>query len=261
MTQREYTILLQKGLGMIEETIILLRLWEPRMNNPQVVDLALERGSLGRSTEYRVKDIITRVFFKRYVCKDNIPAKYLKQLVTLNYPLTELKQLLMLYTCRSDDALYDFVQEIYWPKYYAGVEFIWKDDSLTFLNEAALKGYMKNNWAETQTRRIASNLLGCLTDFKLFGKNQAGKRALIPTHISKKTVIFVAHDLHFSGYSDNSILENPDWGLFGLKRIDILRELENASYDGHFIIQYSGEILKISWKYASMEECICAISE
>lgn len=261
MKKREYTILLQKGLGMIDETIILLRIWQPGMTNQQLVDLALEQGSLCRSTEYRVKDIITRVFSKRFIKKDNIPAKNLKKLIDLEYPLNELKQLFMLYTCREDDTLYDFVQEIYWPKYYSGSEFITKHDSLTFLNEAAMKGYMKNNWSETQTGRIASGLLGCLTDFRLLGKNRAGKRAIVPTQISPKNVVFISHEFHFSGFSDTSILENPDWGLFGLKKIDVLRELENASYNGHFIIQYSGELLRINWKYESMEDCIRAISQ
>ena len=72
------------------------------------------------------------------------------------------------------------------------------------------------------------------------------------------TSLYLAHELHFSGYNDNGIIEHPDWRLFGLEGIDVVRELQRVSRD-HFIPQYSGELMRISWKYQSMEEALHAI--
>lgn len=75
-----------------------------------------------------------------------------------------------------------------------------------------------------------------------------------------ETALFFAHEIHFKGFSDNSILEAPDWKLFGLAREDVVQQLDKAARGGHFILQYSGDLLRISWKYKTMEECLDAIA-
>jgi hypothetical protein len=60
--------------------------------------------------------------------------------------------------------------------------------------------------------------------------------------------------------NDNSILEHPDWSLFGLDRTAVVRELRRAA-EGHYIVQYSGELLRLSWKHRTMEECLDGIAE
>lgn len=258
--KRQYTMNLKKGQALIRETIILLQLWEPGMTSLQLTDAAVKNGVLGKATAIRVKDIVSRLFYKRYVIDNDEPAKYLKYLSSIQWPIEELSRLFFLYSARADMALYDFITEVYWPKYHAGLEEIKRMDSLVFLKEAAQKGYMKNQWSDYSIDSTASVILGCLTGFKLLGTEKTGRRKILPYNISKNTVNYMAHEMHFSGFSDNTIMQHPDWGLFGLKPYSVLEELKRVSFGGHFIVQFSGELLKINWKYKNMEEFLHAIT-
>ena len=261
MHNKEYTILLQKGLAMFDETISLLKLWQPGMTISELTKVTLETGTLGRSTEYRIRDIITRVFYWRYIIEGDYPAKYLKYLVEQNYSHNELTQLFQLYICRTNDALYDFITQVYWPKYFSGFEIMTKNDSLTFLKEAMMKGYMKNPWSDVQLNRIAMNMLGIMQEFRMLGKRLKGERKIIVKNISDNFILYLAHELHYKNFSDTSILKHSDWQLLGLKEIDVLRTLERISYQGFFILQNAGDLLRITWRYKSMEDFIDAISK
>ena len=62
--------------------------------------------------------------------------------------------------------------------------------------------------------------------------------------------------MHFRGLSDNSIWQHEDWKLFGLNSQDVISIFERLANQGTFIMQFSGEILSISWKNKSMNEFI-----
>jgi len=106
---------------------------------------------------------------------------------------------------------------------------------------------------------VASYLGGCLADFHLIENRKTSNRKLSPFRISSLTTLYLTHELHFSGNSDNAIPDQPDWKLFGLEKIEIIRELQRVAND-HFILQSSGELLRFSWKYNSMEEAINGIA-
>ena len=252
---KEYTVLLQKGLGLIPETISLLKEWNSGMNNHTLTKNAIQKNLLGKSTAQRVKDLIGRIFFKRYFVNNEEPARFLKQLIKKEYYKNDLIQILYIYSARADLTIYDFICDVYWPKFYADVDGLSKNDSLLFIKEAKMKGYLKTNWSDPIINRVASGLLGYLHEFKLLGPIKSGKRAILPYHIIKNTVLYLVHELHFQGFNNRSILEHSDWSLFGLKPYDVLSELRSVSYDRHFILQYSGDILNIEWKYKNMEEC------
>lgn len=106
--------------------------------------------------------------------------------------------------------------------------------------------------------RVASYLGGSLADFGLVENGRKSTRRIVPIRIDGLTSFYLAHDLHFAGYSDNGIIEHPDWRIFGLEGIDVVRALQHVSSD-HFIPQFSGEIIRISWNYHTMEEALRAI--
>jgi hypothetical protein len=261
MESKEYAILLQKGLAMFDETISLFNIWQPGMSSTELSKLALSTGVLSRSTEYRVKDIITRVFFWRYFIDEENPAKYLKQLNENHYSHDEFVDILKLYICRTNQALYDFIIEIYWPKFIAGNEYLTKDDSIIFLKEAMMRGYMKKTWSDPQIIRIASNMLGILEEFRMLNKTIEGKRKIIAKVFTDNFLLYLSHELHFSNISDIGMVEHADWQLLGMKKNDVIRNLERISYRGFFIFQNAGDLIRITWKYKSMEEFIDAISQ
>jgi hypothetical protein len=254
----KYTTNLAKGQGIIPETMALLSAWHPGMRVVQLKSLVLKQGIIPKATALRTEDIVGRLFSSRYLVNDAQPARNLKTLVESSFTASQLSRLFLIYTCRAHRELHDFITQVYWTKYAAGASMISTQDARDFLYAAMQEGKSEKPWSETMRIRVARYLTGCLTDFQLAGPDQKGVRTIIPFHISNLATQFLAHDLHFSGLNDNSIMTQEDWQLFGLAPSDVLRELQRSA-DGHFIPQFAGDLLRISWKHKTMEEFLHAL--
>ncbi len=220
---------------------------------------AVKKGVIGRATALRVQDIVGRVFASRYLKDSAKPARNIKLLVELGVSTNKLNQILLIHTARAHDVFHDFITDTYWAKYSTGATLISRQDALYFLERAANTGIISPRWSDTMMLRVARYLTGCLTDFQLAGDDRAGKREIISFTIQPLTTLYLAHDIHFAGFSDNAIIEHEDWGLFGLEGMDVRNVLERAA-KGHFIPQFSGDLIRITWKYKTMEEAIGGIA-
>ena len=259
MSKGEYTTVLAKGHGIIEETLSLLEAWEPGISTQGLAEIAIREGFLRRATAKRTKDLVTHVFAPRYLVDDGLPAKQLKMLINEGANLGSMEQLYFIYTARANVVFHDFIREVYWSKYAAGSTEIATEDARRFLENAYTMGRLSKRWSDEMTSRIAQGLYGCLADFKLCENAKKSSRKILRFNISSLTSLYLAHELHFSFYSDNGILDHADWQLFGLERREVVSELQRISND-HFILQFSGELVRISWKYQSIEEAIRAIA-
>ena len=256
----KYTTGLIKGSGLINETQSLLELWEPKMDGLKLADLAVKENSISKATAKRTKDIVSE-FSRRYLVDGSKAASYLKTLTQCGTSLNQLKQLLMIYTARAHTILYGFIVNVYWQSVRNNHEYIENSDARRFLNQELLSGNIESRWSDEVINKISTRLLTCLRDFNFVASDTTLKRQIVPFSILPFTTLFVAHEIHFSGFSDNSILESPDWALFGISgRGEVITELRKASGDRVFILQDSGDLLRISWKYSSMEELLHAFT-
>jgi hypothetical protein len=255
MEGKKYTTELSKGQGMIQETLAILDLWSPAMDTAELKAAAVKEGVITRATALRVQDIVGRVFASRYLRDDARPARRIKQLLELGFPANRLNQIFLIHTARAHDVLHDFICETYWAKYAAGSHQITRSDALAFLDRAAINGIIAPRWSDTMMLRVARYITGCLSDFQLAGADRGGKREILPFKIDRLTALYLAHEIHFSGASDNTLLAHDDWRLFGMEPMDVRYEMERVS-QGHFIPQFSGDLLHITWDYQSMEEAL-----
>ena len=260
MSKGEYTTVLAKGQGMVQETVTLLKAWEPGMSVVELKKRVLEQGLLGRATALRVNDIVGRVFAVRYLCDGGKPAIRLKSLLEEGVPPAKLLQVLFLYTARVNPVLHDFVSDMYWKKYAAGSQVITRQDAMDFLHAAQESGRTERGWSESMMLRMARYLTGALTDFQLAGEDHNGRRDLVPFSITPLTALYLAHEIHFTGYSDDSVIDHADWRLFGLHKPDVVQELRRLASKGHFIVQYAGDLLRVSWNFTNMEEALRGIA-
>ena len=65
--ERFYTTQLQAGLGLIEETRLLLDLYEPEMSTRDLFNKALESGLFPRVSARRLDNIVRECFAPRYL--------------------------------------------------------------------------------------------------------------------------------------------------------------------------------------------------
>jgi hypothetical protein len=252
---KSYTVQLGAGLSLIEETPILLDLWQEGMSGADLYRAALESGQFPSMSARRLHDFISVGFALRYLNSERAPAPFLKQLKSI-LPKREFDQLLYLYTCRVHAILADFVREIYWPAYAAGKDELTNDEARVFTAAAAREGKTTTAWSDTMIRRAGSNVTGCLAEFGLLEAGAKSVRKILPYRLEPNIAAYLAYDLHFAGCGDNRIINHEDWALFGLQPDDVLEELKRLSLRGFFIVQSAGGVIRIGWTYKCMQELI-----
>jgi len=246
---------------MIDETIGLLRLWERGDSPSRLSEKAIQSGLFSRTTARRARNIVEEMFAPRYLVQQGQPAAALKSLVERNLPGDDLSQLFFLHTARAQAIFGDFVTEVYWPRYSAAAVCLTRAEAETFVYRALDTGRMQKRWTETTIRRVSGYLLGCCGDFGLTDSGGRGERVIRRFALRPRVALYLAHELHFSGATDQALTQHSDWRLFGLEPHEVVLQLKSLAHDGHLIIQAAANLVQIAWKYPTMEDCVRAIAQ
>lgn len=255
-----YTTQLQAGLGLIQETRLLLGIWESGMSTTELYQGALQSGEFPNISARRLRNVVVECFAPRYLVSEGAPARYLKQLAEA-LSTAELSQLFFLYTSRANLILADFVRDVYWERYAAGDTIMSNEDVKAFIRKGIDDGKTVKRWADSTIKRVTAYLTGCCADYGLLGKRTLKGRHIVPYRIEPRVAAFLAHDLHFSGLGDNAVTSHSDWQLFGMTKSDVRDEFKRLSLRGHFIHQSAGDITHIGWKQKRMEEFVDVLAE
>jgi hypothetical protein len=256
--QTIYTTQLQAGLGRIEETKLLLAMYEPGMSVNEIHEHALNSGLFPMVSSRSLRNIIAECFFPRYV-KPNA-AVYLKTLAP-NLPSHVLNQFLLIFTARANKILLDFIREVYWPVYSSGQDTLSTADAKLFIANAVADGKTRKVWSDTTIRRMSSYLLGCCADYGLLASGRSSTRRIQPLRIHDHTLLFFTYWLHAAGIGDNSIIGHDIWKIFGLEPSDVREELKRIANYGWIIVQSAGNITRLSWSFTCLEEVIDVITQ
>lgn len=243
-----YNSNLAKGTGLINETLSLIEFYEFGESKEDFLDRCISNNILNKSTERRTKDIIKLVFFDRYWKEDENVIQYLKIMRDNGLSLEAMKSLLFVYTVRANHILYDFTLEI---REVIQSNKINKETAKNFLLKSISNGKAPA-WSDSMIIRISSYLISCLKDFDIINKQGYITIKFPDTRVFN----YLLHELHFKGYSDEQIVQDDIWNLFGLDLNELIKEIERISFKGTFIYQSSGEILKIGWNYKTMMDFI-----
>ena len=244
---------------MTAETLDLLHLWQRNDDATRLTERAVTSGLFSRATARRARNLVMEMFAPRFLAQDGIPAERMKFLAEHKFPTEGLVQLFFLYTARAQAIFRDFVTDVYWQRYSAHASAMNKSDAEVFVRRALDTGRMQKRWADSTIRRVSAYLLGCCADFGLVAKAGRSQRAIKHFAIRQDVAVYLAHDLHFAGLSDMAVAKHSDWRLFGLDAQDVICQLKSLAHDGHFFIQSTADLIQVSWKYRSMEECLNAL--
>ena len=256
--QHFYTTQLQAGLGLIEETRLLLGLYEAGMTASVLSTKALNSGLFPNVTARRLHNIVSECFAPRYL-RSQTTSLALK-LLAEKLPKPEFNQLLFIHTARSNLIFADFVRDVFWSRYSAGRDVLDREDAKDFVTDAVRNGKTQIAWSESTVKRVGSYLLGCCSDYELLEHTSRGPRRILPLRLYPQVAAYLAYDLKFQGLADNQIVNHSDWQLFGLEGADVRDQLKRLSLDGYLIMQSAAEVIHISWTYKSMDEVIDALS-
>ena len=131
-----YTVAICKGSALVPETKALLRAWRPGEALGELADRVLRDNLLGKTTAYRARDIVRRVFARRFLAPTSSPAKHLKHLVVRRRVDQPFADLCLLYAARRDDLLRDAIVRLYWPAIAEGRLTLAVQDAVIFLRQA-----------------------------------------------------------------------------------------------------------------------------
>lgn len=279
---KPYTTQLQAGLGLVAETKTLLELWSPGQSAAALARVALASGRFPTVSARRLNNIVTECFGPRYLTvkgaplaharrvplahaqdpppgesprgplAPGVPAAHLKVLAPA-LTTADFRQLLLLYTCRAQAILGDFVRQVYWARYAGGYPQVTNEDARAFVERGIDDGKTVKRWSESTVQRVAAYLTGCCADYGLLEPGPRTSRQILPFRIAPAVAAYLAHELHFAGVGDNALLTHSDWQLFGLAREEVREEIKRLSRQGLLIVQAAGEAVRISWQIPDLE--------
>jgi len=255
MTDKPYNTMLNAGVGMINETISLLNMWEPGMSLNELNKVALESGQFPKITARRLRNLLAECIKPRYLRDNGSPAILLKS-VQPHFSSHEFKQLLFIFTCRDSQILSDFVQQVYWGAYTSGKQTLSNKAAFTFVVRANQDGKTSKPWSDSTLKRAARYLTASCADFGLLEAGTKTNRKILLFQIEPKVLAILAYELHIRGYGDNRVVNDQEWSLFGLEKDDVAHEFKRLAYRGWWIVQTAADVIRIGWKYQTMEELI-----
>lgn len=229
------------------------------MSTQDLYQSALSSGRFPNVTARRLRNIVAECFAPRYFADAAAPARSLKFVQDKISP-AELKLLFLLFTCRANEIVGDFVRDVYWPRYEGGYSEISKDDAERFVVQGLDHGKMVTRWSESTIRRVSAYILGTCGDYGLLSDASRGRRKVQPVHVTPLVVAFIAHELHFRGVSDSALPDRAEWAWFGLGPNDVLTSIKQVALRGWLIVQTAAGLTHISWNFKSMEEFSDAVA-
>ncbi|WP_055669753.1 BrxA family protein [Desnuesiella massiliensis] len=251
--QRHYSAALTKGAALKEDMRVLLKSWEQSESPQEFAQRVQGSDLLGKTTAYRTRDLVLRIFRPRFLVPNDEQAIWLKKLIMNGIHRKIVDELMFLYTARADDLFYDFVINVFWPLCNRGDIIIRNDDVLSFLMKAQDEGVLNEQWSESVKLKVCTTVLGILKDYGFIREEKRGYREIVNYRVSDVTIAYIAYVLHFQGLSDLAVCEHPDWLLFGLERNNLVSRLDELGELAGLIVQRAGSVIRISWKFENME--------
>lgn len=257
--QIQYTQALAKGGALLPETRTLLRMWTPGETEARFAERILAGDLLGRATARRVLDIV-RVFALRFLTPTDRAARLLKFIVDAGSLQQCFSDLVLFYAAQRDPLLRDFLTTRFWPSVLGGQMVISNREMQLLIREAEHDGRIPARWSEEIVRDMAGRVMIALTDFGLVRQLKPGVREIAHYRLSDGAAVYLAHLLHEDGVSDQSLAHHPVWSWFGLAPSDVLSRFDELAGQRWFVVQRAGQVVRITWSCASLEEAVIALA-
>lgn len=258
MTRRKhYSTALAQAQGIVEESLRLFEIWEPDINAAQLLELARCQGTLGVESERRLRNIVMEGFGSRFLRKPHLEAApSLKRLLLASHSPRLVREIILLYALRQHGIFFDFMVCCYWTAIKAPGSSINISEITALIDRGRIEGKLQNDWSESVRRRVSSYVLGIAKDFELVAQPSRGSWRLQSWYPQENTLLYLAYDLHFLGLSDDQVIDADEWRAFGLERPDVVMYLQRFQTNGHLLVQDSGILCRIDWKYTNRNTLI-----
>jgi len=186
--------------------------------------------------------MVLELFRPWFLKPDDRAVRWLKTFVEADGDRQALNEMVFLYKARSEAVLYDFALERFWPTCYDGALYLRTTDVEDFLQEAQEAGRTTKRLSPQTQTRLARGIFGALTKVGFLNAERRYARTYVLYRATDFTIAYLAYDLHLAGLTDGTLVEHPDWGLFGLTREHTLDRLDALDERAGMIVQRAGSV-------------------
>lgn len=252
MAEKKYMTWLAHGGAFIDETRILLDIFDPAVDINTWVEQIVRKNVLGKRSRSWTNEIVKRYFLARFVTKESSYAwKALKILCAKNVDLSIIRSIMYYHTAKIDDFFYDFVILDLFDRYYAGQLAISSGDVYKFI-ESAKPGMFDQMWSDSVKGRLSRGVMSTLRDFGILeGKS---KKQIANFYLPIEAFAYVAFLIHSRVSTGELIIQNEDWKLFLLKPQAVERMFLESHQTGYLKYHAAGRLIRIEFPYHSTEE-------
>lgn len=248
-----YNTRLMMAIDCAETFYQLAEVCQPGMS---AGDLFREALSSGVAPHLSARGLHSRIFEFFWPCfMDRHPERIehiIKMANTGTYQAA--RQLMLLFMCRSNAILGDFIRDVYWQRRRHGSSQLELDEARLFVREGLDQSRGAGWWAESTIERMAGSLLRLCSEFGLIEDGRGGSREILLMHPAREVVAYLACQLQFAGVGDNALLRHRDWAVFGMSEEDVREALGRLSRDGLLVMQSAGGTIRIEWQIDSIDE-------
>lgn len=210
-TTGSYLPTLASKTSLIEETRLFL-LTYARICDLEATRQALVNGGLPQRSRATRATIVNIVQLR--LTRWHPPAWVLDDLITFAQDghQAEFQAVLLLHTVRQDNLLYDIVQQVIVPRWFAGERELIRADIQRFLDSGQSDHPEVDGWSHSTREKLSRNVLTTLRDFGLL-KGIASKQIVEPI-VPPAVEQHLIHLLQAEGIPPEQVSHNPDWQLW-----------------------------------------------
>src|SRR6266568_6817007 len=197
--------------GLLEETRQFLQAFARLHTIDATRQGLVNSGLLQRSRATRVTILkIVQIRLTRW----HPPAWVLDDLITFaqDGQQAELRAALLLHTARQDTLLYDIIQQVVVPRWFAGERKLIRADVQRFLDEVQLTHPEVTGWSHSTREKLSGNVLTTLRDFGLL-QGTTTKQIVEPI-VPLAVVKHLIHLLQAEGIPPEQVAQHADWQLW-----------------------------------------------
>ena len=206
-----YLLRLASKTSLIEESRLFLltfaRLGDIEATRQELVNGGLPQRS--RATRATIGEIV-QIRLTRW----HPPAWVLDDLIKFaqDGQQAELLAALLMHTARQDNLLYDIIQQVVAPRWFAGERELIQADVQRFLDEVQLTHPEVTGWSQATREKLSSNVLTTLRDFGLL-QGKATRQVVEPI-VPPAVVQHLIRLLRAEGIPLEQVTHHTDWQLW-----------------------------------------------
>ncbi|HEX8597259.1 MAG TPA: BrxA family protein [Chloroflexia bacterium] len=205
-----YTASNASKTGLTEETRQFLSSYA-RLGDLEAVRRELANGGLPqRSRATRVT--IVRMLQVR-LTRWQPPSWVLDDLVRFARETSAaLQSALLLHVARQDALMYDFIQDVLWPRWNSGEREVARSDVQRFLDSSAHAHPEVESWSHETREKLTGNILSIMRDYGVL--SGAVKKTIVEPTVPEPVVRHLERLLQEEGVSAPDIPQHPDWHIW-----------------------------------------------